>query len=565
MSQDVTVVAGKTEAASASNGAPVAAPAAGESPTAFCGTVKLWLEEQGIGLLQPDGVTDGALDVVITTAAVTDGQALGKGAKVAFSVAWSDLHQKYEATKCVVTAAAPCASTPASAPAAHAAAKPKVAPAPALPAPVSTMPAPVPALPAPVSAVPGAGLGDLASTLARAVAGLTSNGGTPGCPAPAGALGMAGVPAAPMLLPVVAKNNLFVAGLPPNTSEDRIKEIFGAYGQVLQCKVLPNNGKNDTASLVRMGTEEQARWLVSELHGNIPLGLISPVTVRYAENRAEKAKAAEKGLGKGALTDMNERYKPYGGGPGLGYSGAEPSSAIVPYRSGSTFTLDSLLTGPLEVQLAQHSNPAGTKVWVGSVPVGATHDCVRDHFAKFGPVTEVFLKEDARVHGRLWAFVTYLDAGSAQTAVLAHQIPGSGPPSVAPHAGARALAGGIGAPEDVLEVRFSRTQDGSPSPKLWIGSIPLGTTVGLLRMEFSKYGPVIDTFLKDDPRNPGRMWAFVTFGDMASAQAAVNGMHQRPLLGAFTAAAAAAGGGPAIGTDVMAAIAGLLAGPMGTT
>lgn len=383
-------------AGSASNGASVATPplvvpgvpAAGSSPTAFCGTVKLWLEEQGIGLIRPDGVTDGALDVVVTTAAITDGQALGIGSKVAFSVAWSDLHKKYEATKCVITSGSPGgASNSASAPE------------------LSSMSA----LPAPTFPAPGAGLGDLASTLAAAVAGLTSSGGAFSWPMDS------------VSIPMVAKNNLFVAGLPPNTTEDRIKEIFGAYGQVIQCKVLPNNGKNDTASLVRMGTEEQARWLVDELNGNIPLGLTSPLTVRYAENRAEKAKAAEKGLGKGAFTDTTVRYNPYGSS-GMGSSEPDLSSTIVPYGGDTAVTLDSLLTGPLVVKLAQHSNVTGTKVWVGSVPVGATHDCVRDHFAKFGPVTEVFLKEDGRVHGRMWAFVTYLDADSAQTAVLAHQI-----------------------------------------------------------------------------------------------------------------------------------------------
>lgn len=86
-------------------------------------------------------------------------------------------------------------------------------------------------------------------------------------------------------------DNLFICGLPLDASEEGIKEIFSDYGAVTTMRLLPDvAGKPDKSALVRMADVVQAAWMVENLNGNIPQGLSQPVTVRFADNRAQKAR-----------------------------------------------------------------------------------------------------------------------------------------------------------------------------------------------------------------------------------------------------------------------------------
>lgn len=116
-----------------------------------------------------------------------------------------------------------------------------------------------------------------------------------------------------------ATDNLFICGLPLDISPEKVKETFAQYGTVTSLKILPDRvGKSDKSVLVRMADVPEAQWLVENLNGNIPTGLTNPVSVRYANNRAQKAK--ELGLPKlgpgsyGASPSYNTsaRASPYG-------------------------------------------------------------------------------------------------------------------------------------------------------------------------------------------------------------------------------------------------------------
>lgn len=128
-----------------------------------------------------------------------------------------------------------------------------------------------------------------------------------------------------------ATDNLFVAGLPLGIEEEQIRQIFSQYGTVASVKKLPNNpGKTDCASLVRMSEVSEASWLVQNVNQNIPSGLTTPVSIRYAENKGRLANPggpvvllppvmaiANGGYGQAAAPML------YGGGPyGGGASGS---------------------------------------------------------------------------------------------------------------------------------------------------------------------------------------------------------------------------------------------------
>jgi len=136
------------------------------------------------------------------------------------------------------------------------------------------------------------------------------NCGTPGHPAGSPpAVRLPGVVAPPAAAPE-PNDNLFIAGLPLHMTDDQVKQIFGAYGCVVSCKVLPASGKPDVAALVRMADPDQAKWLVDNVNQNIPLGLGGPVTVRFAKTNTEKAMAPSFGQAPAAPAG---RYSPYSG------------------------------------------------------------------------------------------------------------------------------------------------------------------------------------------------------------------------------------------------------------
>lgn len=68
------------------------------------------------------------------------------------------------------------------------------------------------------------------------------------------------------------------------STEESVAKVFGAYGNVVFCKLLPPPHPNiaDCACLVRMSSIEEAKFLVEKLDGNIPAGLNQPVIIRYA-------------------------------------------------------------------------------------------------------------------------------------------------------------------------------------------------------------------------------------------------------------------------------------------
>lgn len=98
----------------------------------------------------------------------------------------------------------------------------------------------------------------------------------------------------------VASNNLYVKGLPPEVTEKFLNEIFGQYGLVTQLKVLPRDpAKPEVAAMIRMGSVEEAQWLVDNLNGNIPQGMTTPVIVKFANASPKGGKGDIMGGGKG--------------------------------------------------------------------------------------------------------------------------------------------------------------------------------------------------------------------------------------------------------------------------
>eukprot|EP00927_Polykrikos_kofoidii_P019986 TRINITY_DN19405_c0_g1_i1.p1 TRINITY_DN19405_c0_g1~~TRINITY_DN19405_c0_g1_i1.p1 ORF type:complete len:954 (-),score=151.27 TRINITY_DN19405_c0_g1_i1:118-2979(-) len=314
-------------------------------------------------------------------------------------------------------------------------------------------------------------------------------------------------------------DNMFVGGLPLDIDDAKLRSIFNTYGTVVRCRVLGSNGPGgegrDRAALVQMATSSQARWLVENLNHKIPPGLSAPIMVRYATYRNSSGPQRP-----GAASGLSGAGNAYGPMPKM-FSGSG-IRRHEPY--GGTVVADPAALG-LEVRLATHSNSAGSKIWVGSIPTGATQDQIRSEFVKFGDITDVYTRDDGRVPGRMWGFVTFSDPNSAVRAVTAYQHGLVQTPTWVSKPGSLPLQA-ASAPQGhpVLQVKLAQRGDGS-SGKLWVGSIPEGTTHEMLTAEFGRFGQVQDVFLKNDGQRGGLMWGFVTLADAQQASNAVVGLN----------------------------------------
>lgn len=113
-------------------------------------------------------------------------------------------------------------------------------------------------------------------------------------------------------------DNIYVTDLPSDFDDNDLKDVFGAYGHIVQCKVLQSGGPGGQAkcaALVRFQSEEEAAWVVDNLNGNIPQGLADPVGCRFADTPEMKAQR-KGGHGKGEGGGGGSRASPYGGGKG---------------------------------------------------------------------------------------------------------------------------------------------------------------------------------------------------------------------------------------------------------
>lgn len=174
---------------------------------------------------------------------------------------------------------------------------------------------------------------------------------------------------------------------------------------------------------------------------------------------------------------------------------------------------------------------AGRKVFVGSLPHNISDSTLRATFEQYGQVEDVFIKPGCEF-GRQWAFVTF---ASPEQAIHAKEccdrvltFPDSERPCdvmVAKNQGMYGQANEAPAPSAYGHLVPS-TSMSSPTPapadgpkKIFVGSLPDDITEDLLRAEFSKYGNVVDVFIKTGCER-GRQWAFLTFTTHSEAQLA---------------------------------------------
>lgn len=168
---------------------------------------------------------------------------------------------------------------------------------------------------------------------------------------------------------------------------------------------------------------------------------------------------------------------------------------------------------------------AGRKIFVGSLPNGIQEPAIRAKFEEYGQIEDVYIKQGCEP-GRQWAFVTFAAPEQAQLAKERTdrqlQFPGTEHPCDVMVARNQGMFGQQSLPGDhppPAQAAIGLGGEAEGPKKIFVGSLPDGITAQEVKTEFSKYGMIQDTYLKEGCE-PGRQWAFVTFTNSKDAQLA---------------------------------------------
>jgi len=274
-------------------------------------------------------------------------------------------------------------------------------------------------------------------------------------------------------------NNLCIRGLPAGMTDETVVAVFGAYGTVLAASsIAAVPGHSGPAHLVSMGTLEEAKWLVYNLHGNIPQGMTDPVTVRYAIAVVAPA--------------------PPRTGPGTAPS-SEPSRSIA--------ADDGNLGEPCD------------NLYVKGLPGGFTDETLVALFSSYGRVTRGTVLPSSPGVAHTAALVRMASVQEAKWLVdnLHGNIPeGLGDPVYIKFANnsRRSADAGNALPSATTQTPLAA----QPSEHLYMKGFPVETTEESLRAILGPYGTLISIRLL--PATPGAstVAAFVQMGSLDEAQ-----------------------------------------------
>lgn len=119
--------------------------------------------------------------------------------------------------------------------------------------------------------------------------------------------------------------NLYVSGLPKHLAQPDLERLFASCGNIITSRILCDNitGLSKGVGFIRFDQRIEAERAIQKLNGTLPEGSTEPITVKFANNPSNNAKAmpplaaylapqaARRAFGAGGLHPAG-RFSPYG-------------------------------------------------------------------------------------------------------------------------------------------------------------------------------------------------------------------------------------------------------------
>eukprot|EP01105_Mastigella_eilhardi_P007629 TRINITY_DN1913_c0_g1_i2.p1 TRINITY_DN1913_c0_g1~~TRINITY_DN1913_c0_g1_i2.p1 ORF type:complete len:339 (+),score=67.40 TRINITY_DN1913_c0_g1_i2:2-1018(+) len=157
------------------------------------------------------------------------------------------------------------------------------------------------------------------------------------------------------------------------------------------------------------------------------------------------------------------------------------------------------------------------KVFIGQVPRQYSEADLRPLFAPYGNILElVVIRNRATGESRGCAFLTFSDKSESDAAIAAVH-------------NSRALPG----MNHPIQVKYSDSNEPSVVArefKLFVGKLPMTTAEDEVRQLFAPYGRITEVVILHDFDGSSKGCAFVKYGSMAEAEAAIANLHGKVKL-----------------------------------
>lgn len=173
------------------------------------------------------------------------------------------------------------------------------------------------------------------------------------------------------------RDNLRIQGLPDACTDDYFKQIFAQYANVVACKVVPQApGRDDCFGFMKFGSNEEAKYILDTLNGNIPQGLQKPLSIKYASDRAGLggSDGTEEGDWQCELcSNMNFRRRDYCN------ICTNPRPAHLAHVKGGCGGTP-MMTKP------RTETPPNIQLYIAGLPLGTTEEALKQFFLQYGEV-----------------------------------------------------------------------------------------------------------------------------------------------------------------------------------
>jgi len=218
-------------------------------------------------------------------------------------------------------------------------------------------------------------------------------------------------------------DNIFITDLPADIDDPTLQSVFGAYGSIKSCKLLPGQGK--CSALIRFASQEEATWIVDNLNGNLAQGLSTPVQVRYANPQGVGKGAPAGGAWAPAGKDGKgggDRWSPYGNGGGKGgdpWGAKGGGGGGGKGKGGGTIAVLKKGLQYAGVLPGGKWNNDENALFVGGLPPDTTDTDLYEIFSPFGAIPAAGVRAMTTPEGTCKGigFVNFMDNASAQNAI----------------------------------------------------------------------------------------------------------------------------------------------------
>jgi len=206
-------------------------------------------------------------------------------------------------------------------------------------------------------------------------------------------------------------DNLYVSELPPETTEESLRKMFGPG--VTQCKVLPSRIPGSTrVALVRFSSVKEATNVREILNGAIPPDHSKPVRIRFCGKLDGKGGCASKG----SMSGMH-RSEPYSMISGA-YSNEEAQLMNLA-AFGNSHTAERKDVSPSD------------NLYITGLPLGLDNDTLKATFSQYGVVVQCKVldpRPDATSSHALVRFSTVEEAVAVKQALSGYIMTGLSEP-----------------------------------------------------------------------------------------------------------------------------------------